>query len=173
MGSWQCSGLSAPRNGRFYPGTPRSWSAWGPSPPARAQRAPSPVGGTQVPAVKPRWVCLHTRWEQDEVLAGEMSAQHPAALCPGCAQHLGIEHVAGNPAEHEQAVLLHRPGHTQPCHPQQGTLVSLVMVAQPFAFVSRILFWQSQGNKKKTFISALYILINSNFYHRLRTSSSL
>lgn len=53
--------------------------------------------------------------------------------------HLGVEDVAGDPAEHEQPVLLQRPGDPQPRHPLQGTLVRLVMVT-PFVLVFRELF---------------------------------
>ena len=51
--------------------------------------------------------------------------------------HLGVEDVAGDPAEHEQPILLQRPGDPQPRHPLQGTLVCLVMVT-PFVLV----FWE-------------------------------
>lgn len=49
------------------------------------------------------------------------------------AEYLGVEDVAGNPAEHEQPVFLHGPHYTQPGHPLQGALVSLIMVTQTFA----------------------------------------
>ena len=56
------------------------------------------------------------------------------------AANLGVEDVAGNPAERKQPVLLHGPGDTQPGHPLQGALVGLVVVTQPFAFFFRELF---------------------------------
>ena len=57
----------------------------------------------------------------------------------GSGAHLGVEDVAGDPAEHEQPVLLQRPGDPQPRHPLQGALVCLVMVT-PFVLVFRELF---------------------------------
>lgn len=57
----------------------------------------------------------------------------------GSGAHLGVEDVAGDPAEHKQPVLLQRPGDPQPRHPLQGALVCLVMVA-PFVLVFRELF---------------------------------
>lgn len=54
------------------------------------------------------------------------------------AGYLGVEDVAGNSTEHEQPIFLHGPGDTQPGHPLQGALVSLVMVTQLSAFF----FWE-------------------------------
>lgn len=55
-------------------------------------------------------------------------------------QYLGVEDVAGNPAEHEQPVLLHGPGDTQPGHPLQGALVGLIVVTQTFVLFFLELF---------------------------------
>lgn len=58
---------------------------------------------------------------------------------PG-AEYLGVEDVAGDPAEHEQPVFLYGPGDAQPGHPLQGALVCLVVVAQAPAFLLGGLF---------------------------------
>lgn len=58
---------------------------------------------------------------------------------PG-AEYLGVEDIAGDPAEHEQPVFLYGPGDAQPGHPLQGALVCLVVVAQAPAFLLGGLF---------------------------------
>lgn len=70
--------------------------------------------------------------------AGWRLARSGGGVEGGGCQYLGVEDVAGNPAENEQPVLLHGPGDTQPGHPLQGALVSLVVVTQLFAFF----FWE-------------------------------
>lgn len=58
----------------------------------------------------------------------------------GWGQYLGIEDVAGDAAQHEQPVLLHGPGDTQPGHPLQRALVGLIVVTQPPVFLFGGLF---------------------------------
>lgn len=168
MGFWQCSGLSVPRNGRFYPGTPRSWSAWGPWPPARAQRALSPAGGTQGSAVKARSVCTHplrAGW----VLAAAMCVQAVLWVCSApwhwgrgwqsCRAWAGCPPA---PSRSHAAVSSSAGRSGQPC--RGGAAVCFCL---PNPLLTK------PGKQKQILISALYILVNSNFYHRLSTRSRL
>lgn len=80
---------------------------------------------------------------------GERAPHRRGSHATGCrpgrsrargAEYLGVEDIAGNPAEHEQPVLLHGPGDTQPGHPLQGALVGLIVVTQAPAFLLGGLF---------------------------------
>lgn len=62
-------------------------------------------------------------------------------------KYLGVEDVAGNSAEHEQPVFLHGPGDTQPGHPLQGALVSLIVVTQTFVLFFLELFYEHRREK--------------------------